>query len=116
MAFDFDLGKDFLDFLIGADQKSGALNSHEGTAHKRLLLVDAVFLGRRFIFIRKERKRKLVFGGEFCVGRRRIKAHPLNFGAFGLKFFSEAAEFAGFFGAARRIILGIKIKNGRCSF
>ena len=111
MAFRRDLGENVDEGLVGSDQKSCTLDTHDLLAVHVLFLHHAKLIADFLVYISKECVRKVVFRPEFGLCLRRIARNAEDHGAGGLQLLERIAKAAGLDGAARSIGSGIKKEN-----
>lgn len=99
------------DLAVGTDDDSRADRSLDFLAVHHLLSKRAVRAHRLRVGIGEQREIYLVAVAKFFVRGDAVLADAQNDGADLLRLFAEIAEAARLFGAARGIVLGIKIQD-----
>src|ERR1051326_1808169 len=107
----FYLQPDLLNLSVRANQKSDAMCAGIVDAHERSRTISAVRIDDFLVIIREQRERQIVFLDELRMRFCGISAHAQNTGAFLFKFGKSVAKWQGFFGAARRGIFWVIVRD-----
>ena len=111
MAGNSHFAPNFDDLAFFIDEKGRARDAHIGAAVILLFLPNAIFLANRPVLVRYQGEGQVIFAFEFVVPGNAILGNTNDLGITVGKSLLELGEFAGFLGAARRIVFGIKIKH-----
>ena len=89
-----------------------AHHSHVFTPHELLQPIALIEAGYGTgLLIGEQGEGKFVFVDEFVVGGGSVLADTQNGDVVGFQLLPAIAEVAGFFGAARGVVLGIEVQN-----
>jgi len=108
MAFGLDLGEDAQERLVGTDEEGCPLDADDFLAVHVLFLEDPKLFADFFVYISKERIRKVVLCLEFGLGFGRVAGDAEDDGAGVLELFEGVTKAAGFDGAAGSVGAGIE--------
>ncbi len=108
-----DTAKDVAEGALRSNNECGALNAHGDLSVEFLLNVSAIGLGDRFIRIREEQEREIVFLGKLGVRIWRIRADAAERGGYFEQRCVEIAKRAGLASAAGGVVFGIEVEDER---
>src|SRR5258708_541403 len=111
VAGDLDLVPDLGDHALLVDQEGGALDAHVLAAIEALLDPGAVLPADLAVDVGDEREGKAVFLLEFVMARDAVLADTHYLRLELLEGRRGIAKAAGLGGAARRVVLGVKVKD-----
>ena|SRR4029077_4859985 len=112
MAVRFHLAQDRCDLPISINDKRAAFRAHVSLAKKILLHPNMVGLHQFALRISEQGKRQSKLSNEFFVALERINAHS-EYRPVGFDLVPSIAQPTCLPGAARRIVLRVKIEDQR---
>ena len=111
----FEIIKNMLDFAIGVDKETNAVNAVVGFAHKGLFTPDAKLLANLVIFIGQQREVQQLFFGKTGKFFRFVSADTQHFNAHFLQIIHVIAQAACLDGTAWRHRFRVEIHQNTLS-
>ena len=116
MAFGLNVGENFLDLAVAADQECGARNAHHFFSVHVLFFQNTVGNRGLLIDVAQQRERQAVLGLETRLSSRRVGRNTEYYAVLFVELLDGVTKLVRFLGSTRRVGAREKIEDNFLAF